>query len=308
MVSSKEGLAIVSQQLEMFAKSGRILVQVREFVKTLPLAGSSVLELCEQVEGKIRGLGGEPAFPCNVGINEIAAHYTSPWNDASSVPDGCIVKVDLGVALDGFVTDSAITVSLNPAYDSMKVAAESALEEALAAIAPGRRLSEIGTVVERCIERYGFKPIRNLTGHKINRYAIHAGKSVPNVSGMESGRFEVGEIYAIEPFVTLKNAEGAVRDGDSAYIYRFVKVKGAKSSDAIKLAEFVRETYKTLPFASRWAHNSWSGANLTEAFEELVKRRCIVGYPVLVEASGHVVAQAEHTIVVTENGCRVLTA
>ncbi len=298
----------MSQQLDMFAKSGRILAQVREFVKGLPLQGRSVLGVCEEVEGKIREVGGNPAFPCNVGINEIAAHYTSPWNDTNSVPENSIVKVDFGVELDGFVTDSAVTISLNPAYDSMVVAAETALTEALAAVAPGRKLSEIGNVVERCIERYGFKPIRNLTGHKIGRYTIHAGKSVPNVSGIESGRFEVGEVYAIEPFVTLKNAEGAVRDADFAYIYRFVKVKGAKTNEAVKLAEFVSESYKTLPFASRWIHNSWRDGNFNDAFAELVERRCVVGYPVLVEASGQVVSQAEHTIVVTENGCRVLTA
>ncbi len=298
----------MSQQLDMFAKSGRILAEVREFVKGLPLQGRSVLGVCEEVEGKIREAGGNPAFPCNVGINEIAAHYTSPWNDTHSVPENSIVKVDFGVELDGFVTDSAVTISLNPAYDSMVVAAETALQEALAAVAPGRKLSEVGNVVERCIERYGFKPIRNLTGHKIGRYTIHAGKSVPNVSGIESGRFEVGEVYAIEPFVTLKNAEGAVRDADFAYIYRFVKVKGAKTNEALKLAEFVRESYKTLPFASRWIHNSWRDGNFNDAFAELVERRCVVGYPVLVEASGQVVSQAEHTIVVTENGCRVLTA
>ncbi len=292
----------------MFAKSGRILAQVREFVKGLPMQGRSVLELCEEVEGKIRELGANPAFPCNVGINEIAAHYTSPWNDTSSIPEKSIVKVDFGVELDGFVTDSAITISLNPAFDSLIVAAETALQEALAAVSPGRKLSEIGGVVERCVERYGFKPIRNLTGHKIGRYTIHAGKSVPNVSGIESGRFEVGEVYAIEPFVTLKDADGAVRDADIAHIYRFLKVKSARSNEAIKLAEFVRETYRTLPFASRWVHKSWRESTFKEAFGELVERRCIVGYPVLVEASGHVVSQAEHTIVVTENGCRVLTS
>lgn len=298
----------LSQQLEMFAKSGRILAEVREFVKAIPLRSKSVLELCEEVEGKIRDLGASPAFPCNVGINEIAAHYTSPWNDTSSIPENSIVKIDFGVELDGFVTDGAITISLNPAYDSLIIAAKTALQEALAAVAPGRRLSEIGSVVERCIERYGFKPIRNLTGHKIDRYTIHAGKSVPNVSGIESGRFEVGEVYALEPFVTLKQAEGAVRDADYAYIYRFIRSKGAKSSEAIKLAEHIRNTYKTLPFASRWIYNSWREGDAEAAFKDLVARRCVVGYPVLVEASGHVVAQAEHTIMVTENGCRVLTA
>lgn len=298
----------MSAELENYVKSGRILAQVREFVKSMPIQGRLVLEICEQVEGKIRELGAGPAFPCNVGVNEVAAHYTSPSNDPSLVPENSLVKVDFGVECDGFITDTSISISLNPVYDSMILAVETALQEALAAVAPGRKLSEIGSVVERCIQRYGFRPIRNLTGHKIGRYTIHAGKSVPNVSGMESGKFEVGEVYALEPFATLREAEGRVRDGDAAYIYRFVKTKGAKSEEASKLAEYVRETYKTLPFASRWLFNDWHDGDAKVAFRELTANRCIVGYPVLVEASGNVVSQAEHTIVVTENGCRVLTA
>ena len=288
-------------------ESGKILSQVREYVKTMQVRERKILDVCEEVEGKIRELGAGPAFPCNVGINEVAAHYTSPWDDSGLVPDGSIVKVDFGVELDGFATDTAIAISLNPRYDSMIVAAEAALQAALAAIAPGRKLSDIGTVVETSIERYGFQPIRNLTGHKIDRYNLHAGKSVPNVSGIESGRFEVGEVYAVEPFVTVKSAEGAVKDGEAAYIYRFVKTKGVKSKDAAQLIAYIKDTYKSLPFASRWVHNSWKDGDVTQAFEELISLRCVAGYPVLVEASGQPIAQAEHTIVVTENGCRVLT-
>ena len=297
----------MSAELEKFIESGKILAQVREYVKTMQVRGRKILDVCEEVEGKIRELGAGPAFPCNVGINDVAAHYTSPWDDSGVVPDESIVKVDFGVELEGFATDTAIALSLNPRYDSMIVAAEAALQVALAAIAPGRKLSDIGKVVESCVERYGFQPIRNLTGHKIDRYNLHAGKSVPNVSGIESGRFEVGEVYAVEPFVTLKTAEGAVQDGEGAYIYRFVKSKGVKSKDAAQLIGYIKDTYKTLPFASRWVHNSWKEGDVTQAFGELVSHRCIAGYPVLVEASGQPIAQAEHTIVITDNGCRVLT-
>ena len=297
----------MNPELEKFVESGKILAQMREYVRSMQVRGRKIVDICEEVEGRIRQLGAGPAFPCNVGVNDVAAHYTSPWNDASVVPDGSVVKVDFGVELDGFATDTAIAKSLNPQYDSMIVAAETALSAAIAAIAPGRKLSEIGPIVEGSIERYGFQPIRNLTGHKIDRYNLHAGKSVPNVSGIESGRFEVGEVYAVEPFVTLKSAEGAVRDDDVAYIYRFVKTKGAKSKDALKLIEYIRDSYKSLPFASRWVHNSWKEGNVTQAFEELVSRRCVAGYPVLVEASGQPIAQAEHTILVTETGCRILT-
>lgn len=294
--------------MDKFVKSGRITAQVRGFVKSMPVQGKQMLEICEAVEGKIRELGAKPAFPCNVGVNEVAAHYTSPWNDTSLVPDDCLVKIDFGAELDGFATDTSISISLNPAYDSMIVAAETALQEALAAVSPGRKLSDIGGVVERCIQRYGFKPIRNLTGHKIDRYSLHAGKSVPNVSSTEGGRFELGEVYAIEPFATLREAEGAVHDSDAAYIYRFVRMKGNTSREGGELAEYLRDTYKTLPFASRWIFKDWREGDAKKAFNELLASRCIAGYPVLVEVSGNVVSQAEHTIVVTENGCRTLTA
>ncbi|HXY83507.1 MAG TPA: type II methionyl aminopeptidase [Candidatus Saccharimonadales bacterium] len=297
--------AVVDVEITEFEVSGRILADVRRFVKGLDIRKKRLLEICELVEAKIRELGAGPAFPCNVGVNEVAAHYTSPWKDPLMIPDNSLVKIDFGVEVNGCITDTAITLSLNPQYDSMIVAAEAALQEAIAAIAPGRKLSEIGTLVERCISRYGFKPIRNLTGHKIERYRIHAGKSVPNVSGIESGRFEVGEIYAVEPFVTLKGAEGAVHEADTAYIYRFVRAKGAKSKESLDLAEYLQRRYRTMPFASRWVFDF--GEYEKVAFEELVANRCVVGYPVLVEVSENVVAQAEHTLLVTAEGCRVLT-
>ncbi len=86
-----------------------------------------------------------------------------------------------------------------------------------------------------------------------------------------------------------------------------MKTKGAKSKEAFKLVEYISETYQTLPFASRWIHKTWQG-DASAAFEELVASACVVGYPVLVEASGNVVAQAEHTIVGYEEWVRVLTA
>ena len=293
------------EDLEKFEKSGHILSEVREYVKTMPIQGREVLQICNDVERRIVELGGRSAFPCNVGINDVAAHYTSPKDDKLRIPDGSIVKVDFGVELDGCITDTAISRSLNPAYDSMILAAETALQEALSAVAPGRKLSEIGGIIERAINRYGYRPIRNLTGHKIDRYNLHAGKSVPNVAGMEGGKFEVGEVYAIEPFATLKDAEGAVHEAHDAYIFRLVRAKGAKGALAKEIVDYVQSQFKSLPFASRWIYN-WRRES-EAAFLELVKNRSIVGYPVLVEESGAAVSQAEHTILVTEDGCKVLT-
>jgi methionyl aminopeptidase len=298
---------IAKDELEAYRKGGHIISQLRKTIPPLVREGGLVRELCERVEAEIIALGGRPAFPCNVSINEVAAHYTSPWDDASVLPKDSVVKVDFGVHIDGYINDSAVTVSLNPMYLSMVGVAEEALRVGVARIAHGVRFSDVGEQIEKTIAQYGCRPIRNLTGHKVERYTIHAGLSVPNVSGPTPGRFQTGDIYAIEPFVTLKEAAGRVEDSDQIFIFRAVRERGVRSESAKKVVEYVRRTYRTLPFASRWLYSSLGKAVVDDGFSEAVRARCISGYPVLVEASGRIVTQAEHTVIVKENGCEVLT-
>jgi methionyl aminopeptidase len=298
---------ISKDELEAYRRGGQIISQLRKTVPTFVHEGGLVRELCERVEAEILAMGGQPAFPCNVGINEVAAHYTSPWDDASVLPRDSVVKVDFGVHIDGYVNDSAVTVSLNPVYRSMIEVAEEALRSGVQMVAHGVRFSDVGGQIQKVIAQYGCRPIRNLTGHKVERYTIHAGKSVPNVAGPAPGRFEVGEVYAIEPFVTVREAAGRVEDADQAFIYRAVRDRGVRSEAARKIVEYVRRTYRTLPFASRWLYSSLGKNVVEDGFSETLKTKCISGYPVLIEASGKVVTQAEHTLIVKENGCEVLT-
>lgn len=297
---------ISKDELEAYRKGGYIISQLRKTIPPLVREGGLVRELCERVEADTIALGGLPAFPCNVSINEVAAHYTSPWDDMSVLPKDSVVKVDFGVHIDGYINDSAVTVSLSPIYSSMIEVAEEALRVGVARIAHGVRFSDVGEQIEKTIARYGCRPIRNLTGHKVERYTIHAGLSVPNVSGPVPGRFQTGDVYAIEPFVTLKEAAGRVEDSDQMFIFRAVRERGVRSESAKKVVEHVRRTYRTLPFASRWLYSALGKTVVDDGFSEAVKARCISGYPVLVEASGRVVTQAEHTVIVRENGCEVL--
>ncbi len=299
---------ISKDELEAYKRGGHIVSELRKIVPTLVHEGGLVRELCERVEAEIVSLGAQPAFPCNVSINEVAAHYTSPWNDVSVLPRDSIVKVDFGVHIDGYINDSAVTVSLTPIYRSMIDVAEEALRAGIARIAHGVRFSDVGEQIEKKITQYGCRPIQNLTGHKVERYTIHAGRSVPNISGPVPGRFETGDVYAIEPFVTLKEAAGRVEDSEQTFIYRAVRERGVRSESAKKIVEHVRRTYRTLPFASRWLYSSLGKTVVEGGFPEAVRAKCIAGYPVLVEASGRVVAQAEHTVIVKDNGCEVLTA
>jgi methionyl aminopeptidase len=298
-----------SQALDSFKKSGEIVARLRKEIPGLVKYGKPAIQICGGLEQRIKDYGGKPAFPVNVGINDVAAHYTSPPVDTLTIPSASLVKVDFGVHVDGYATDTSVTVCLDPRLEPLAQAADEALQNAIRAFKPGVRLSEIGRIVQTTITRFGLRPISNLTGHKIERYNLHAGKSVPSVSamGMNGTKIEEGEVFAIEPFVTFSRAQGAVTNGSSAYIYRFVKPKGAITEDSKKVLAFVQTNFSTLPFASRWLEKAFSRDLAKKAIEDLIRNKCISAYPVLVEATGNPVAQSEHTVIVNHDGCTVLT-
>jgi methionyl aminopeptidase len=266
-----------------------------------------IIDVCEKVEGLIRTKGGKPAFPCNVSINEVAAHYTSPPDDKQTIPDGSTVKVDLGVHIDGYVTDTAFTVSFNPEGRSMITTAELALKTATDNIHGEMALGKIGSLIETTIKNRGFKPISNLTGHSVGRYLIHAGLSIPNVAQVSLAKVRTGEVYAIEPFVTLPDAIGRVDDSPQVTIYRLLKTKSVESEYAKKLLKYIESNFRTLPFAERWLIGVVPKEQYKGAFKELLASKAVMGYPVFVEVSKKPVAQAEHTVLLKNDGCEVLT-
>jgi len=296
------------EAIEKFRLSGKILREVREKMKDYVREGMLIIDVCEKTENLIQEKGGKPAFPCNVSINEIAAHYTSPPNDQKRIPEKSIVKLDLGVHVDGYVTDSEVTICFNLECRSLLKAAEQALSAAINNIHPGISTSRLGAIIEKTIKSHGFKPISNLTGHQIGRYIVHAGTSIPNVSHLSFfSKIKLGGIYAIEPFVTLSNAVGKVKDGEEVTIFRFLKRRSLKNPYAKQLLKHIEKSFRTLPFGERWLQNVVPKEHYQEAFRELLSSKAIMGYPVFVEASGKPVAQAEHTVMVVEDGCEVLT-
>ncbi|MEM3673310.1 MAG: type II methionyl aminopeptidase [Candidatus Bathyarchaeia archaeon] len=296
-----------AEAIEKFRLSGKILRETREEIKHFVKEGMPILEVCERAEELIREKGGKPAFPCNVSINEVAAHYTSTPNDSRRIPENSIVKVDIGAHVDGYVTDTAITISFNSEYESLVETAEKALKTAIENIRPNVSTSKIGALIEKTIKSRGFKPISNLTGHQVGRYLVHAGTSIPNVSQISLSKIKLGEVYAIEPFVTLPEAVGRVEDGAEVTIFRCLKSKPAKNPYAKQLLKYIEKNFKTLPFTERWLTNIMPKQQRQEALKELLSSRAIMGYPVFVEVSRKPVAQVEHTILVTENGCTILT-
>jgi methionyl aminopeptidase len=295
------------EELEKFRLSGRILRETREEMKTYVHEKMPIIDVCEKAEGIIRAKGGKPAFPCNVSINEIAAHYTSPPKDKLTIPEGSTVKVDIGVHVDGYVTDTAFTTSFNPEGRSMVNTAEHALKTAIENIHGDMSLGKIGSLIEATIKNHGFKPISNLTGHSVGRYLIHAGTSIPNVSQVSLAKVRSGEVYAIEPFVTLPEAVGRVDDSPQTTIYRLLKAKSIKNESAKKIIKYIETNFRTLPFAERWLIGVVSEEQHKAAFRELLVSKSIMSYPVFIEVSKKPVAQAEHTVLLKDDGCEVLT-
>lgn len=295
------------EELEKFRLSGKILRETREEMRSFVKENRPIIDVCEQAEGLIRKKGGKPAFPVNVSIDEVAAHYTSPPDDKTTIPAGSTVKIDIGVQVDGYVTDTAFTAAFSPEGRSMTATAEYALKTVIENIHGEMSLGNIGALAENAIKNRGFKPISNLTGHSVGRYLIHAGTSIPSISGYNPHKVKAGEVYAIEPFVTLPDAIARVDDTPQTTIYRFLKAKSLKTDAAKKLAKYIETNFRTLPFAERWLIGVAPKEQHKAAFKELLSSKSIMSYPVFVEASKKPVAQAEHTLIIKEEGCEVLT-
>jgi methionyl aminopeptidase len=300
-------MSLPLDELQKYQKAGKIAREVRQEIRKTLKEGMPIIEICEKVEGMTRQKGGKPAFPCNVSINEVAAHYTSPPGDTNIIPDKAVVKVDIGVHVDGYIADTATTICFDPEYDDMVDTAEQALARAVEILRPGLSMARFGSEIQKTIKTRGYKPISNLTGHLIRRYIIHAGKSLPNSFNLSTSRVKEGEIYGVEPFVTVPSATAHVEDIPQKCIFRFQKNKSIKNSAAKEILSYIKQNFLTLPFTERWLTKFSTIDNYKSVFSELLKSKAVIGYPVFVEASRKTVAQAEYSILIEKDGCSVLT-
>lgn len=293
---------------DCYVKAGRIASQVREHVRKIDFTGRDLYEICEKIEKEIIISGGIPAFPVNVSLNEIAAHYTAEPNDQTTVNTNDVLKIDIGVHVDGFIADTAVTVSFNSNYQDMINAAETALNEAIKIAKPNTNSSDIGEVIEKTISRNGFKPIQNLSGHSLEQYTIHAGKSIPNIRTFSSSfGLTANEAYAIEPFVTTKDGQGVVYEGKVRNIFGIVSRKPTKDSKSNEFLQTIWHQYKTLPFTTRWLIHEYDEMTVRKMLDILLNRKNIHAYPILVEGHYKVVAQAEHTIMLRNSETEIIT-
>ncbi len=280
---------------EKFKQAGKITGKALKKGISMVKEGASYLEVAEGVEKFIKE-NARMAFPTNISVNNVAAHYTPSSNDKKVFKYGDVVKVDVGAHIDGYIGDTAATVDIGNKHAKLVEAAEFALKNAISVVKAGVKISDIGKEIENTIVSYGFKPIKNLQGHSIERFRLHAGLSIPNYFSESRARLKEGQIIAIEPFAT--NGYGYVIDAGIGNIYQ-VEKKSSMTNEILR-------HFDGLPFAERWIKKIYG--DRTEArLHFLTTRKLIYSYKTLVDAKNGLVSQFEHTLLVTKDGCEILT-
>ncbi|HEX2232354.1 MAG TPA: type I methionyl aminopeptidase [Thermoleophilaceae bacterium] len=196
-------------EIEAIAAAGKILIRCHEMLRRKARPGVTTAELDEAAEKYIRSQGAEPAFkgyrgfpgsicasPNSMVVHGIPGSYTLSRGD--------ILSVDIGVILDGWVADAAITHPIghvSAAANRLLASTKAALFDAVEQCRPGKRLGDISHAVQRRVEQDGFSVIRSLVGHGVGR-EMHEDPQIPNFGEPGTGpELAEGMVFAIEPMV-----------------------------------------------------------------------------------------------------------
>lgn len=280
---------------EKYQKAIQISDEVIKFAKPLVKQNSRIFDIAENMEKKIKELGGSPAFPVNISINENAAHYTPDINDSTVLKENQLVKIDVGVHVDGYICDKAFSVFIGEKNHPLIEASEKALQNALKVVKPGVKVFEISDVIASTLEEMKFQPIMNLCGHGLDRYTQHGSPMIPNSKNNIQDELKEGKAYAIEVFVT--DGSGLVKETSQILIYRFLQLRSTRMIEARKILERAEKQFNNLPFAKRWLIDIATGTKLDLALRQLVDVNALEEYPVLKEEAKGLVAQSEETVV-----------
>ena len=303
--------------IESYIQAGKLASKIRSEASKMITDGALVLDLVTYVENEILKNGAEIAFPCNVSINEYAAHYTSPAGDETRFKAGDMVKLDLGAMIDGYIADTAITVlasgNMDEYYTQDQInlheeiieASAAGLEAAIATVRAGVEISKIGGAVHEAISEYNLNPIFNLMGHSLEQNNLHAGISIPNYDNNDNFKLDEGQAVAIEPFAT--NGEGIVNDAPGHYIFSYLANKPFRMKSTQKVLKYIQHNNRYVPFSGRWITDEFGERKGAIALKQLSDAMAIYPYAPLREKQDCFVSQKEHTIIVEKEGCTVTT-
>ena len=290
------------EALEKLKQAGKITAQARDYGAGLIKKNASMLEVLDKVEEKIRELGGKPAFPAQISCNQIAAHFC-PEEDDKTIFTNQLVSLDVGVHVDGYLGDTAVTVDLSGKYADLIKAAEEALGNALKILKPGITLGEIGRAIQESIQKYNYAPVRNLSGHGLGRYEIHTKPSIPNFDNGDNTKIKPDMVFAIEPFAST--GAGIVQDTGTATVFELRAKKPVRNPITRQVLKEI-EAYEGLPFATRWLTRKF-GIKAKIALREMEQLGMLHMHPPLADRDKGMVSQAEHTVLIDTDGNVIVT-
>lgn len=287
-----------------FIQAGKLANQVRQFGKSLIQKGASYNDVIRQINQKIVDLGARAAFPPQIALNEVAAHFL-PQPDEDIIFSDQVVKLDVGICYQGAIGDCAVTVDLSGKHQILIDAAESALMNAEKSLKVGMPVREIGKIIEDTIVSYGLSPIRNLAGHGLGYYKVHMPPMIPNYNDRSTAVIKPGMTFAIEPFAT--NGKGSIYDAGNPTIFSFVRARPIPLSVNRQLISHIK-SFSGLPFS---LHDlMMGGLSLLEVrrnVSELLKAKVLEGYAPLIDEGHGLVAQAENSVLVDKSGQILIT-
>lgn len=285
--------------MEKYIQAGKIAKQARELGFSLIKKGEKVVNIINQIEEFIESKGAQHAFPTQISINQIAAHYTSLPDDKTILKKGDLVKLDLGVHIEGRIADTAITKEIETNnHKKLIETSKEALEEVIKIIKPGLEINKIGKKIDEVVKKNKLKQIKNLSGHQITLYEVHGGLTIPTHDNKDTTKLKEDQIIAIEPFIT--SGTGLVKEGKPSSIYKLIKEGNVRTPNSRKILKYIKEKYKTLPFCTRQLTKKFPLFQVKFTLNLLQKQGIIYQYPQLPEVSGSSVAQTEHTIIVKD--------
>ncbi len=277
-------------QLAKLRKAGQISAAARDLGMSLCKPGAKLYDIAQEVEGYIRDHGCGLAFPCNISINEIAAHYTPSPNDQSRLEVGDVVKIDCGGFLDGYIGDTAGTVEVaTNAYRDLVEASKTARNTVAEFVGEGTPIREIGRAIEMSVKRDGFKVVENLCGHQIEQWDLHAGFSIPPYDAGDETQIQAGMTFAVEPFAT--NGRGYVENGKPGNIVIYNRDKPISDPKTQDFIAYIKDEFHGLPFCAR----SCDFPDAEKHVKLLLRKGVLGGFAQLVEAPGSIVTQHEYT-------------
>ncbi|HLC96321.1 MAG TPA: type II methionyl aminopeptidase [Candidatus Nanoarchaeia archaeon] len=286
---------------ENYLKAGKIAAEVLSYGKDLIRKGSKVLDVCNKVEEKIAAFDAKPAFPAQISMNEIAAHYC-PEDDDEAIFQDQLVSLDIGVHVDGYIGDTAVTVDLSGEHSDLVKASQEALKAAIEKVGVGVKISEIGRAIEQTITSAGFQPVRNLSGHGLDQYNVHCSPTIPNFDTKGPEVLEKG-VIAIEPFAT--DGIGLIQEKGDASVFQLIGRKSTRVGFVRNIQQEI-ERFEGLPFTTRWLTKKFSTAQVGFALNQLKQLEILHSHPPLVERQNGLVSQAEHSLLVDDE-IKILT-